>query len=485
MKNKIRSLLSFLFILFFFQGNSQITKELRNLIWSNNDKYVVYGHAIQPIFGDISYTNKFNYSPRTNIAYKNLPQLINDLKIKAETEKWDNAKLNEEITKLEKNAKGGRVYLYLDRISLDNANLRYFFAIVRDMDPKKEKELFITYFKQNEPYISAGDRFASEVEFDINKELPDSFYVYINDNQTEAMSDYKFKVSPMPKSEKIVTYYPDNKVNVEGMLEYGLQTGKWVKYHPNGKLNIVEYYKEGKLDGKSMEYADDGSLRAENEFKNGLKHGVWKLYKQKIITDGRYKDNKKDSIWKYYDTIGNIKAAGTYMNDLKNGSWTFYDNNRKESEGNYTDNAENGEWKLFDTLGNVIAKGMIKYGKEEKGTWSYFSADGKTIAPDTTVLLVADKMPQFRDGNFGMMMFIKENANFPPASMDNLNGKVFLSIVVEPNGSLSNITLLKGLKPEIDAELLRVFSFMPRWIPGFQGGNLARVKMIMPVKIGG
>lgn len=483
MNKVIKVLVIILLLSLSYKGKSQISQDLRNLKWSNMDKYVIYGHTIQPIFGDISWVNKFGNPPKTNIAYKTLPQLIDDLKYQAQTEKWDSVKLNKEMELLKKSAVGGRIYLYLDRTTSDLANLRYFFAIVRDMDPKLENELFKTYFKQNEPYIITGDRFASEVTFDINKSIPDSFYVYINDNQTEAMQDYKFKVITGKKSQKFVSMYPNNQVKVEGVLENGLQTGKWVKYYENGKEWVVENYKNGKLDGKAVEYFDDGRLMAERNYKNGLKEGNWKQYFNKLLFEGNYQNDKREGLWKFYDVNGNPKANGSYKNDLRDGKWIYYQNNRIESEGDFSEDFENGEWKIYDTIGNVIAKGTFNKGKEVPGTWSYFLGNEK-IALDTNVSLVVEVMPQFRDGVESMKLFIKNNALYPPSVTQNKTaGKVFISFIVEPNGTLSNITILKGVSSEVDNEILRVFSIMPRWIPGIQGGKPVRVKLNMPISI--
>ncbi len=489
MQKKLQFILISILITSSYLGKSQISQDLRNLAWSNNDKYVIYGHTIQPIFGDVSWTNKTGNPPKTNIAYKSLFQLVNDLKLQANTDKWDSVKLNNEIAKLNKTAKGGRIYVYIDRTTSDLANLRYFFSIVREQDKTfKEKEIEITtiYFKQNEPYIVSGDRFASEISYDINKDVPDSFYVYINDKQTEAMSDYKFKVVTMSKIQKYVSYYENKQIKCEGTIKQDYPIGKWVKYYPNGKVNIIENYTDGKLNGKATEYNENGDLVLEKEFSNGLRNGIWKQYYHKIMIDGRYKNDKKDSIWNFYDTIGNLTATGSYINDLKNGNWTFYINGHKESEGNYTDDLETGEWKIFDNSENVIAQGMLNKGKEVPNSWSYFIGKEKIANPDTNVLFVVDTMPKYRGGDKEYMMFVKNNTNFPPSAIEKkLSGKVFISFIVEPNGTLSNITLLKGLSPEVDAEILRIFSIMPRWIPGIQNGRLVRVKLNMPISIGG
>lgn len=59
---------------------------------------------------------------------------------------------------------------------------------------------------------------------------------------------------------------------------------------------------------------------------------------------------------------------------------------------------------------------------------------------------------------------------------------MYVSFVVERDGSLSNVSVLRGVVPVVDQEALRVIKAMPRWKPGMQGGKVVRVKYAMPIR---
>lgn len=105
-------------------------------------------------------------------------------------------------------------------------------------------------------------------------------------------------------------------------------------------------------------------------------------------------------------------------------------------------------------------------------------------APDTpeAVVEVADVMPQFPGGLNAMMQYLSENVTYPvEAVKQGIEGRVVLSFVVERDGSLSNVTIIRSVDPLLDAEAVRVVSSMPLWSPGLLGGRKVRVKYGLPI----
>lgn len=93
-------------------------------------------------------------------------------------------------------------------------------------------------------------------------------------------------------------------------------------------------------------------------------------------------------------------------------------------------------------------------------------------------------MPEFKGGAMAMMRFLSMNISYPQrAKEEGLSGKCFLRYVVMPNGSISNVEVLKGIKgcPECDAEAMRVIKLMPRWKPGTQDGKPVSVLFNLPI----
>lgn len=93
-----------------------------------------------------------------------------------------------------------------------------------------------------------------------------------------------------------------------------------------------------------------------------------------------------------------------------------------------------------------------------------------------------EKYPEFAGGMQAWAKFIQRNLRYPSLAQENeTQGKVYLSFVVEKDGSISNVTLIKGIGDGCDEEAIRVISKSPRWIPGIQNQQTVRVRYTMPL----
>lgn len=88
--------------------------------------------------------------------------------------------------------------------------------------------------------------------------------------------------------------------------------------------------------------------------------------------------------------------------------------------------------------------------------------------------------PSFPGGQEALLQFLKENVQWPDTESC-VQGRVIVSFVVETDGSLSGIKVVKSLDPLFDKEALRVVKSMPKWIPGTQNGQPVRIKYAIPV----
>ncbi|MEI6764774.1 MAG: energy transducer TonB [Bacteroidota bacterium] len=101
---------------------------------------------------------------------------------------------------------------------------------------------------------------------------------------------------------------------------------------------------------------------------------------------------------------------------------------------------------------------------------------------DGQIYLFAEQPPSYPGGEKERMSFLQRNIMYPAAARKNkIQGSVYVSFVVERNGSLSNIKILKGIGSGCDEEAVRVLKLMPAWIPGVQNGNTVRVQVIIPL----
>lgn len=99
---------------------------------------------------------------------------------------------------------------------------------------------------------------------------------------------------------------------------------------------------------------------------------------------------------------------------------------------------------------------------------------------DEIIMFVpSEDMPVF-PGN--VQKWISRNVKYPQLAQDNgIEGKVYVQFVVERDGSISNIKVVRGVDASLDKEAIRVISDMPKWKPGKQRGKAVRVSFTMPI----
>ena len=98
------------------------------------------------------------------------------------------------------------------------------------------------------------------------------------------------------------------------------------------------------------------------------------------------------------------------------------------------------------------------------------------------VYQIVEQMPEFPGGEEAMMQYIAEQVKYPAeAKKAGAYGRVFIGFIVEPDGSLSDIKVLRGMGYGCDEEALRVVKSMPKWQPGMHRGKAVRVQYLVPV----
>jgi periplasmic protein TonB len=99
------------------------------------------------------------------------------------------------------------------------------------------------------------------------------------------------------------------------------------------------------------------------------------------------------------------------------------------------------------------------------------------------IFTVVESMPEFPGGAQAMMEYIARNIRYPPMARESgIQGRVFVNFVVEPDGSVSNVNVLRGIGGGCDEEAIRVVQGMPKWTPGRQRGKAVRVSFNLPVR---
>ena len=95
---------------------------------------------------------------------------------------------------------------------------------------------------------------------------------------------------------------------------------------------------------------------------------------------------------------------------------------------------------------------------------------------------VVEQMPAFPGGDAALMKYLSENIKYPKAAEKaGEQGRVVVNFIVEKDGAISNVNVVRSVTPTLDAEAVRVIKAMPKWVPGKQDGQFVRVKYNVPV----
>jgi len=98
------------------------------------------------------------------------------------------------------------------------------------------------------------------------------------------------------------------------------------------------------------------------------------------------------------------------------------------------------------------------------------------------IFYIVEEEPQFSGGEEAMFVFIKKNILYPESAIiSGHEGKVYVSFIVERDGSISNVTIERGVSPELDNEAMRVVKLMPKWTPGIDHEQAVRTKVVIPI----
>ena len=98
------------------------------------------------------------------------------------------------------------------------------------------------------------------------------------------------------------------------------------------------------------------------------------------------------------------------------------------------------------------------------------------------IFQIVEEMPAFPGGEKALLEYVAKGIKYPQIARETgIQGRVFVGFVVEPDGSISNVKLLRGIGGGCDEEAMRVIKSLPKWKPGKQRGKAVRVSYQIPV----
>lgn len=108
----------------------------------------------------------------------------------------------------------------------------------------------------------------------------------------------------------------------------------------------------------------------------------------------------------------------------------------------------------------------------------------KDTTADDKVYKVCEQMPTYEGDDAALMKYLGENLKYPEEAKERgQQGRVVVGFIVEKDGSLTDVKVLRSVDRALDAEALRVVKGMPKWIPGRQNGQCVRVRYLLPIYI--
>ncbi|HTA26409.1 MAG TPA: energy transducer TonB [Bacteroidia bacterium] len=107
-------------------------------------------------------------------------------------------------------------------------------------------------------------------------------------------------------------------------------------------------------------------------------------------------------------------------------------------------------------------------------------AQANTQNDNDKVYVIVQTQPKFHGE---VNKYLSDSINYPEdAKAKNQQGTVYVSFVVEKDGSVSTVKILRGVCPSLDNESVRVISHMPKWTPGMQNEHAVRVSYTVPIR---
>lgn len=102
---------------------------------------------------------------------------------------------------------------------------------------------------------------------------------------------------------------------------------------------------------------------------------------------------------------------------------------------------------------------------------------------EAEIFMVVEESPSFPGGDEARIKFLQQNIKYPQMARESsIQGTVFVTFVVERDGSVTDVRVLRGIGGGCDEEAIRVIKAMPKWQPGKQRGKPVRVQFNMPIK---
>ena len=195
---------------------------------------------------------------------------------------------------------------------------------------------------------------------------------------------------------------------------------------------------------------------------------------QEEIVEYEYEEEPSfiEKYWKYGVAVAVVLFGIYFCSNWNSSPSSLQSDNVVETQGNQTATASS-------------VQSSNSSSQQTQNVTSYPTANEKlsTVSVESRkVFTVVEQMPSFPGGDAALMSYLANNIHYPTVAAKNgVQGRVVVGFVVERDGSITDVSVLRGVDPSLDREAMRVLKSMPRWTPGKQNGSAVRVKYQVPV----
>lgn len=281
-------------------------------------------------------------------------------------------------------------------------------------------------------------------------------------NQPDS-ADY-IRIIKLPDSASVLynvfEFYKNGKPKLIGKsrtIDPPMYEGPCARYYESGKKQNFGFYKDNVKFGDFFEYYSNG-----------------KLYRALKYPDSTAVDNIKDD----FLIIANYDSLGTVQVEDGEGYYKGFDENFNyiSDAGKVVRGKREGTWTIDFKNRNITSTEIYKNGE---------LISGESITGNGEIIKYRGSRftsPQFKGGVKAFGGYLSNNIRYPENERQkNIEGRVILTFVIEKDGSLSDIKVLRSVSPGLDNEALRVLKKSPKWLPGTMMGRPIRVTYNVPV----
>ncbi|MGF7140361.1 TonB family protein [Roseimarinus sediminis] len=330
---------------------------------------------------------------------------------------------------------------------------------------------------------------------------------------------------------RLQSFYPNGAPMIESNFENDQKMGRELIYYPDSVLWAVLKYNLGRLDGRQLFYDKEGRLKRKYRYDNGssltkikkedkgeTQYAEIYHYPASVDTLSKQLEKLRLPDFEKKDTVVNIPIVLAVDQEGKVSSVHKYGTNSVPNKDRIRDWAAtvsgldratfdgipvdylltlplsfyNGEW--LNRSYRSSRQDVLKITGDEHWLLSSVLNFERIVEPaavieklkagskDGEVFVIVEKMPEYPGGEKALRNFIRNEIIYPvSAARAGVQGRVYVSFVVQPDGSIDEVRVVRSVHPLLDAEAVRVVKKMTGWKPGRQKGKPVKVKFTVPI----